>query len=168
MPQSIMPVPSQFGQSMGDTVGRDSLIDSIDLDLDNPDIGSPSQPAALDSISPEPPGPSSYNTTVKMPLVGNEGAAAPDHRDEPLAFDLSGITLDLEQPAPVVEDPTTAPGTLGEGLAALDPLARKLELAEEFQRIGDKDGARDLLREVLATASGTTKTKAQGMLDSLG
>ena len=42
---------------------------------------------------------------------------------------------------------------------------RKLELAEEFQRIGDKDGARDLLREVLATASGATKTKAQGMLD---
>ena len=49
-----------------------------------------------------------------------------------------------------------------------DPLARKLELAEEFQRIGDKDGARDLLREVLATASGATKTKAQGMLDDLG
>ena len=48
-----------------------------------------------------------------------------------------------------------------------DPLARKLELAEEFQRIGDKDGARDLLREVLATASGATKTKAQGMLDRI-
>jgi len=48
-----------------------------------------------------------------------------------------------------------------------DPLSRKLELAEEFQRIGDKDGARDLLREVLATASGSAKTKAQGMLDDL-
>jgi pilus assembly protein FimV len=46
-------------------------------------------------------------------------------------------------------------------------LSRKLELAEEFQRIGDKDGARDLLREVLATASGATKTKAQGMLDRI-
>jgi pilus assembly protein FimV len=42
-----------------------------------------------------------------------------------------------------------------------------MELAEEFQRIGDKDGARDLLREVLATASGSAKTKAQGMLDDL-
>jgi pilus assembly protein FimV len=152
---------------MGDTVGRDSLIDSIDLDLDNPDIGTPSQPAAFDSISPQPPSPSSFNTTLKMPLGANEGVTVPDHRDEPLAFDLSGITLDLDQPAPVADDPTTAPGTLGEG-SAQDPLARKLELAEEFQRIGDKDGARDLLREVLATASGTTKTKAQGMLDSLG
>ena len=48
-----------------------------------------------------------------------------------------------------------------------DPISRKMELAEEFQRIGDKDGARDLLREVLATASGSAKTKAQGMLDDL-
>ena len=167
MPQSIMPVPSQFGQSMGDTVSRDSLIDSIDLDLDNPEIGSPSRPAPLDSISPQAPAPGTFNTTVKMPLVANEGAPAPDHRDEPLAFDLSGITLDLDQPTTVVDEPATAAGGLPDG-SAQDPLARKLELAEEFQRIGDKDGARDLLREVLATAGGATKTKAQGMLDSLG
>ncbi len=167
MPQSIMPVPSQFGQSMGDTVSRDSLIDSIDLDLDNPEIGSPSRPAPLDSISPPSLAPSNFNTTVKMPLVANEAAPVADHRDEPLAFDLSGITLDLDQPTTVVDEPTTAAGNLSDG-SAQDPLARKLELAEEFQRIGDKDGARDLLREVLATASGATKTKAQGMLDSLG
>lgn len=168
MPQSVMPVPSQFGQSMGDTLPRDSLIDSIDLDLDNPDIGRPSQPAALDSISPSMAelGTSSP-TTVKMPLVGNEGITVPDHRNEPLAFDLSGITLDLDQPTLAADDPATAPGNLADGGSAQDPLTRKLELAEEFQRIGDKDGARDLLREVLATASGATKTKAQGMLDSL-
>ena len=49
-----------------------------------------------------------------------------------------------------------------------DPMLRKLELAEEFRQIGDKDGARDLLREVLAHASGVTKSKAQTMLDDLG
>ena len=54
-----------------------------------------------------------------------------------------------------------------EATAARIRSSRKLELAEEFQRIGDKDGARDLLREVLATASGATKTKAQGMLDRI-
>ena len=168
MPQSVMPVPSQFGQSMGDTLPRDSLIDSIDLDLDNPDIGKPSQPAALDSISPPMAQPGTFSsTTVKMPLVANEAGAVPDHRDEPLAFDLSGITLDLDQPTLSLDDPTTAAGTLSDVGSAQDPLARKLELAEEFQRIGDKDGARDLLREVLATASGATKTKAQGMLDSI-
>ena len=102
-----------------------------------------------------------------MPLVANEAgaaAAAPDRRDEPLPFDLSGISLDLDQPVTVAEDPSTTPGMLDD---SGDPLSRKLELAEEFQRIGDKDGARDLLREVLATASGATKTKAQGMLDRI-
>jgi pilus assembly protein FimV len=93
---------------------------------------------------------------------------APDHRDEPLPFDLSGISLDLDQPGSAVDERSTAPGELQyDGNLGQDPLARKLELAEEFQRIGDKDGARDLLREVLATASGATKTKAQGMLDRI-
>jgi pilus assembly protein FimV len=175
LPQSIIPVPSQFGQSLGHSIGettaRDSAFESIDLDLDNPDIGAPSRPAALDATESMPPrsaDPATYSTTLKMPLVANEAGSAPDHRDEPLPFDLSGISLDLDQPVTVAEDPNTTPGGLaydsGDGG---DPLARKLELAEEFQRIGDKDGARDLLREVLATASGTTKTKAQGMLDRI-
>jgi len=56
---------------------------------------------------------------------------------------------------------------LGDDEAGAGPLARKLELAEEFQRIGDNDGARELLREVLATATGGTKSKAQRMLDGV-
>jgi pilus assembly protein FimV len=48
-----------------------------------------------------------------------------------------------------------------------DPLARKLELAEEFRQIGDMEGARDLLQEVVAKANGALKSKAQGMLDDL-
>ena len=49
-----------------------------------------------------------------------------------------------------------------------DPLERKLELAEEFRQIGDTEGARDLLQEVAAKASGALRIKAQGMLDDLG
>jgi len=170
LPQSIIPVPSNFTSSMGESTHRDSAFDSIDLDLDNPDIGSPSRPAALDvteSIPPRPAAePPTFNsTTLKMPLVANEaGSVSVDKRDEPMPFDLSGISLDLDQPVTVAGDPNTAPGGLDDGG---DPLSRKLELAEEFQRIGDKDGARDLLREVLATASGATKSKAQGMLDRI-
>ena len=100
-----------------------------------------------------------------MPLVANEaGAAEKDRRDEPLPFDLSGISLDLDPSEAAAEEHNTTPAGFDD---AGDPLSRKLELAEEFQRIGDKDGARDLLREVLATASGATKTKAQGMLDRI-
>ena len=175
LPQSVIPVPSQFGSStsLGDTVARDSELGTIDLDLDNPDIGAPSRPAALDvteSIPPRPvePAPTFNTTTLKMPLTANEaGGSVPDHRDEPLPFDLSGISLDLDAPGGL-DEPATAPGDLAyDGASGQDPLARKMELAEEFQRIGDKDGARDLLREVLATASGATKTKAQGMLDRI-
>jgi len=165
MPQSIIPVPSQFGSSTGDSMIRDSQFADIDLDLDNPDIGSVSKPMPLDS------GDSSFKTTtLKMPLGANETRSEPDHRDEPLAFDLSGITLDLDKPVAAQSDHDLGAIELPfvEDMDSGDPLARKLELAEEFQRIGDKDGARDLLREVLATASGATKTKAQGMLDDLG
>ena len=175
MPQSVIPVPSQFGSSVGDSVIRESQFGDLDLDLDldNPDIGTPSQPAPLDvteSIPPRPRDPAFDATTLKMPLVANEPRSEPDHRDEPLAFDLSGISLDLDKPE--VTRPDRSVGDIElpflDSDSHQDPLARKLELAEEFQRIGDKDGARDLLREVLATASGSTKTKAQGMIDDLG
>ena len=49
-----------------------------------------------------------------------------------------------------------------------DPMSRKLELAEEFRQIGDTDGARDLLHEVVAKATGATKSRAQSMLADLG
>jgi len=168
LPQSIMPVSgSNFGSTMANPTPRDSAFDNVDLDLDNPDIGTPSRPAALDVTESIPPRPAaaaaSFGSTQKMPLVANEAGVATASRDEPLPFDLSGISLDLDQPVEVPAELHTSPGHLADG----DPISRKLELAEEFQRIGDKDGARDLLREVLATASGATKTKAQGMLDRI-
>jgi pilus assembly protein FimV len=48
-----------------------------------------------------------------------------------------------------------------------DPLARKVELADEFRQIGDLEGARDLLQEVIDKAEGALRAKAQGMLDNL-
>ncbi len=173
LPQSIVPMPSQFGMSVTDSTLRDSQID-VDFDLDNPDIGVPSRPAPFDATESVPPrgGPTYQSSTLKMPLSANEVASGPDHRDEPLAFDLSGIALDLDKPAAAVAASRSSGAAIEtpfvEDDTGHDPVSRKMELAEEFQRIGDKDGARDLLREVLATASGATKTKAQAMLDDLG
>ena len=48
-----------------------------------------------------------------------------------------------------------------------DPLARKLELAEEFRQIGDTEGARDLLEEVIAKAQGALRLRAESMLGDL-
>jgi pilus assembly protein FimV len=65
-----------------------------------------------------------------------------------------------------LEGPTT-PGALDSLPDDDDPLARKLELAEEFRQIGDVEGARDLINEVLEKSDGVLKAKAQSMLDAL-
>jgi pilus assembly protein FimV len=49
-----------------------------------------------------------------------------------------------------------------------DPLVRKFELAEEFRQIGDMEGARDLLQEVVGGADGPLKSKAQALLQAIG
>lgn len=55
-----------------------------------------------------------------------------------------------------------------EDLSPEDPLQRKLALADEFLQIGDMDGARDLLDEVLAQGDGPLKDRARELLESLG
>ena len=178
LPQSIVPVPSHFGHSLPAEAITDSAFGELDLDLDNPDAGHATLSGGLDTTQAFPPEPADRDgfddSTHKMPLVPNESVA--DKRDEPLAFDMSGFSLDLDKPASAaVAEQVAAPAALGdidlpfsEGDDGQDPMVRKLELAEEFRQIGDKDGARDLLREVLAKASGATRSKARGMLDDLG
>jgi pilus assembly protein FimV len=81
-----------------------------------------------------------------------------------LPLDLDGISLDLDA-APAGGDLSHAEA----GDAGSDPMARKLELADEFRQIGDADGARELLQEVIDLAQDDAlRNKARGMLDSLG
>ncbi len=86
--------------------------------------------------------------TVAMPKAKPE--PAPDPGLNFAEFSIGGEPLE-----PISEPDTN------------DPLARKLELAEEFRQIGDLEGARDLLEEVVAKAEGALQSKAQGMLDKL-
>ncbi|NML15507.1 hypothetical protein HHL10_11065 [Azohydromonas sp. G-1-1-14] len=97
-----------------------------------------------------------FDTEVVLP---SSASAAPK-----LPFALDSLSLDLDE--------TSTPSVLEEmGLSGFgtegDPLERKLELAGEFVQIGDAEGARDLLQEVVAQASGDLKTRAEGMLASL-
>ena len=93
----------------------------------------------------------------------------------PMEFDLGELSLDLTAPskpmaAPATAVPTLSPEFLDDGAAAAqeDPLATKLALAEEFNAIGDTDGARTLMEEVVAESSGALKIRAQRMLAELG
>ncbi len=87
----------------------------------------------------------------------------------PLSFDL-----DTAPPPPAAAPampavPAAAPAAVAEAGAEADsPLATKLALAEEFNAIGDADGARSLAEEVLAEASGDLKSRAQKLLAEIG
>ena len=73
----------------------------------------------------------------------------------------------VAEPASLELEPDTASGDADE--VSDDPMVRKFELAEEFRQIGDVDGARELLQEVVDSASDAAlKAKAQAMLDTLG
>jgi pilus assembly protein FimV len=183
MPQSVLPPTSNF--TLPETADRGSELPPVDLDLDL-DLAPSSTPAAkpLEITQPiEPAAPSAAAVAaardtaarladLKLP-TGNVDAATSTMA---AAFDFGSISLDLGNAAkPASTEPaldySSMPGALDNPpeLAGdpADPLVRKLELAEEFRQIGDKEGARDLLEEVVAKANGPLKARAQSLLDGL-
>ena len=189
MPQSVLPTPSQFGAMTG-ALPLDSGNMDLDLDLDHVETVSevPSSPLPLEvtqAFAPEVQSPEHDTMSLDFSLTdldilpATENKPVPAQRiDELPAFDLSDISLDLGTPVTVPGTFSGVPSSLSEfgdiDVPSFDdhdvenPLAQKLELAEEFRQIGDTEGARDLLREVISEASGAVKTRAQGMLADLG
>jgi len=94
-------------------------------------------------------------------------AAGPDGANQALEFDLDSISLELGQSEAKTQDAEEALPD-NDGLNGEDPLVTKLALAEEFQAIGDDDGARTLAQEVADAATGNLKAKAQRFLSELG
>lgn len=77
-----------------------------------------------------------------------------------LEFDLGSLSMDLDTPMPQATDaPATESGS--------NPLETKLALAEEFVSIGDEDGARALIEEVIAESTGEMRALAQRALANL-
>lgn len=169
MPQSILPSPSQFERSAAESARVDSS--AVDLELDVDTSAPASRSPAMPSLAPAPEvRKTNFDAIPELPKA-EPAASAPGF---PMDFDLSGINLDIDAP----QNPSAPSGALeqdsvgGIDFAAdeddgADPLARKLELAEEFRQIGDLEGARDLLQEVVSKGTGALKSRAQGMLDRL-
>ena len=107
----------------------------------------------LDVAAPAP----AATAPTAEPMVAGGAMAAPaaDFAAEP---DLSDFEL---EPVAVVSDASDLDA--GEG----DPLDRKIELANEFRHIGDIEGARELLEEVISKADGALRARAQSLLDEL-
>jgi pilus assembly protein FimV len=139
--------------------------DDNSLEFDLPTTAPASEFAKTTSYAPAPPAPPPPPSFMVS---------------EPMDLDLDELTLDFDSadtaPAPVTDMAPSSEFDLGDisrepaepADGDDDPLLRKLELAEEFRQIGDSEGARDLLEEVVAKAGGALKARAQGLLDSLG
>jgi pilus assembly protein FimV len=89
-----------------------------------------------------------------------EEATPPKSNDGMLEFDLGSLSLDLGPSSEAGGSEAGAP--LGDS-----SLETKLALAEEFVSIGDHDGARALIEEVVAEATGELRDKAQRALANL-
>lgn len=80
-----------------------------------------------------------------------------------LPFNLEGLSLDLDVPA----DLPTPSATDAPAAPSDEALATKLALAQEFMAMGDKEGARPLVDEVLAHGRDELRAKAQALLFDL-
>jgi pilus assembly protein FimV len=92
--------------------------------------------------------PATADDALKLDL-GMEEDNGPDSK-----FDFSGLDLDL--------------GESGASDLELDEVGTKLDLARAYVEMGDKEGAREILNEVLAEGSDKQRGDAKGMLSSLG
>jgi pilus assembly protein FimV len=157
----------------------------MEMDFSAPPAAAKAQPAQV-----EPPAGAGNSLDFEpiAPAAAAKPAAAPapaTPKGDMLEFDLGGLSLDLPgstasapAPAPVAAAVPAAaasslsldaPSASAGGAAEADsPLATKLALAEEFNAIGDADGARSLAEEVVAEASGDLKSRAQRLLAEIG
>ena len=85
--------------------------------------------------------------------IGAPTAPTPAPKAE-AEIDLGSINLDLGKPS--AAEP-----------AAGDEVATKLELAKAYDEMGDREGARELLNEVVKEGNAEQQAKAQGMLAKL-
>ena len=89
-------------------------------------------------------------------------------KDAAPEFDLSGIDFDLSSQPEPVEPVASAETGRAEPMSALHmEMDTKLDLAVAYQEIGDKEGARELLDEVLRGGSDEQVAKATAMKEQL-
>ena len=148
------------GVETGDTVsGRlpsDStagdLAGSLDQGFELPSLDLDERPSALAA------GPLDLDLPALERL--SQGGAG----DGEPALDLSPISLDLEPATVSADGEEVAAG----GAGRWQEMATKLDLASAYEEIGDKEGARELLQEVIKGGDNGQQQKARAMLGKIG
>lgn len=138
------------------STGTDLDLD-LDFSLDEAESRAPA-PSAFTMPAPiaSAPANSMAFEAPPLPQISPAASAKAPAADNMMNFDMGGLSLDLGAPS---EQPDSGSD---------DPLATKLALADEFKAIGDTDGARALIEEIIAEASGDMKSRAQKALAALG
>lgn len=129
---------------------------SIDFDLPATDVTAPEQAPAVAEAAPAA---EDGGLSIDFDL-GPTAAESAAPAAEP-ALDLSSISLDLGGDQPQ-QGEAAAPDEHWQEVAT------KLDLAKAYQEMGDKDGARELLNEVLKEGDAAQQQQATTMLEALG
>ncbi|EJM56994.1 FimV/HubP family polar landmark protein [Pseudomonas sp. GM48] len=167
---------------------KESLDDLSDFDLDL-DLGAQPSPAMLaedDFLLDLDEGVKDFPVaeTPTVPEVALDDLELPadfdlslaDEMDVPDAFaaELDDVNAELESLSSSIGEPTftEADAALGgdddfDFLSGTDEAATKLDLAQAYIDMGDSDGARDILNEVVSEGSAEQKSEAREMLSRL-
>ena len=136
--------------------GEDKSLGAMDFNLD---LGTEEKKPA--PAAPPPAPETSGGLDFDLNLDDKKPAAPPA---EPAKMDLSEISLDLGGSSPDATVLAARPSS--------DPkwqeVATKLDLAKAYDEMGDKDGARDLLKEVVKDGDAAQRGTAEQLLAKLG
>ena len=139
-----------------------------------PDFALEVPAATQTSAAPEPAAPAHdaggmLDFQIELPKSADEPAtmatppaAAASSADAGLDFKLDGLNLSLD------DEPKTAAAAGGEKDGHWHDVQTKFDLAKAYQEMGDKDGAKEILQEVIKEGDAEQKAQAKTLLDSLG
>jgi pilus assembly protein FimV len=118
--------------------------------------------AVGDKLGEVPPaGPATELAAIDFDIGGTASAAeAQAEAPKAPALDLASISLDLGAPG-------GGNGSGGAPDSRWQEVATKLDLAKAYEEMGDKDGARELLKEVVKEGDTAQQQQAQTMLQAL-
>jgi pilus assembly protein FimV len=145
------------GPDLGDALPSD-LAASLDERFDLPSLDLDPKLGPAPSLDPV------GSIDLDLPALESLTQTGPIDGGGASALDLSPISLDLE-PATVGADEAEA-GAGGAG--RWQEMATKLDLASAYEEIGDKEGARELLQEVIKGGDSGQQQKARSMLSKIG
>ena len=157
------------GDASPATLAEDDFLLSLDdgvKDLDLPVAEAPAVPAAaLDDLEL----PADFDLSLADEMDAPDAPDAFAAELEDVNAELDRLSQSLGEPSFTAEDAMASAADEPEFdfLSGTDEVATKLDLAQAYIDMGDADGARDILNEVVTEGDAGQKTEAKEMLSRL-